>query len=211
MQILETVDVLRQQGWQYNLEASYIEVYNETLRDLLASGNTRRDGPRLLDASAIKHDPAGEYSQYGTGLIPPRSGLCCSVVRKLARSPHAAGGPTVLAGAERVQVASSADADELIRRATIVRAVESTAMNAVSSRSHSVFMLYISGNHAASSTRVLGALNLVDLAGRCAVISACTRLFVPAACKPAGTNGSSVTRLYTVCPESMHRVAHTSE
>ena len=80
-----------------------------------------------------------------------------------------AGGPTIVAGAERVQLASAADADELVQRATACRAVESTAMNAVSSRSHSVFMLYISGTHAASSTRVLGTLNLVDLAGRWAL------------------------------------------
>ncbi len=71
-----------------------------------------------------------------------------------------------MAGAVRVQVASSAEADELIRRAVAGRAVESTAMNAVSSRSHSVFMLYISGSHGASGTRLQGALNLVDLAGR---------------------------------------------
>ena len=71
-----------------------------------------------------------------------------------------------MAGAVRVQVASSADADELIRRAVAGRAVESTAMNAVSSRSHSVFMLYISGSHGASGIQLQGALNLVDLAGR---------------------------------------------
>ena len=68
-----------------------------------------------------------------------------------------------------MQVASPAEADDLVQRAAAGRAVESTAMNAVSSRSHSVFMLYISGSHAASGTRVRGALNLVDLAGRCAV------------------------------------------
>ena len=39
-------------------------------------------------------------------------------------------------------------------------------MNAVSSRSHSVFMLYISGHHEGSGQRLQGALNLVDLAGR---------------------------------------------
>jgi hypothetical protein len=39
-------------------------------------------------------------------------------------------------------------------------------MNAVSSRSHSVFMLYITGQHEASGTVLQGSLNLIDLAGR---------------------------------------------
>ena len=56
------MDGLQQQGWEYQLEASYVEVYNETLRDLLAAGNTKRDGAKLLDASAIKHDASGDSS-----------------------------------------------------------------------------------------------------------------------------------------------------
>ena len=39
-------------------------------------------------------------------------------------------------------------------------------MNATSSRSHSIFMLFITGRHAPTSTLVQGSLNLVDLAGR---------------------------------------------
>ncbi len=54
-------------------------------------------------------------------------------------------------------------------QATAARAVEATAMNAVSSRSHSVFMLSVRGMHAASATLLEGALNLVDLAGRRAI------------------------------------------
>ncbi len=42
-------------------------------------------------------------------------------------------------------------------------------MNAVSSRSHSVFMLYITGRNEAGGTVLQGSLNLVDLAGRWAV------------------------------------------
>lgn len=72
----------------------------------------------------------------------------------------------MVAGAERVAVTCPADADELVAQAAASRVVHTTAMNAASSRSHSVFMLYISGQHEASGTRVQGALNLVDLAGR---------------------------------------------
>lgn len=57
-------------------------------------------------------------------------------------------------------------AAQLVRRAAAARAVEATAMNSQSSRSHSVFMLYISGWHAGTATRLQGCLCLVDLAGR---------------------------------------------
>lgn len=70
LQILEAVALLREQGWEYRLEASYVEVYNEALRDLLAPGNSRRDGARLLDANSIKHDPAGAPARPGP--------VCCT-------------------------------------------------------------------------------------------------------------------------------------
>lgn len=53
----------------------------------------------------------------------------------------------------------------VLQRATQARAVQSTAMNAVSSRSHSVFMLNITGSHGPSGTKLTGSLVLVDLAG----------------------------------------------
>ncbi len=58
MQILEAVRGLEEQGWEYHLEASYIEVYNEALRDLLAEGKGR-DAGKITVANAIKHGPAG--------------------------------------------------------------------------------------------------------------------------------------------------------
>ncbi len=57
-------------------------------------------------------------------------------------------------------------ASELVQRAAASRSCEATAMNSVSSRSHSVFMLYISGSHPPSGTQLQGCLCLVDLAGR---------------------------------------------
>lgn len=71
----------------------------------------------------------------------------------------------MVVGAQRLPIASAADADDIIATAAAARAVEATAMNAESSRSHSVFMLYITGRNAGLDTVVQGALNLVDLAG----------------------------------------------
>ncbi|GAB4817622.1 hypothetical protein N2152v2_004668 [Parachlorella kessleri] len=133
--ILENVARLREQGWEYALEASYIEVYNETLRDLLADSGPggRREAGKLAEGNAIQHQPNG--------------------------------GHTLVLGATRAHISSEEDAAAICRQAAVARAVESTAMNAVSSRSHSVFMLYITGRNEAAGTVLQGSLNLVDLAG----------------------------------------------
>lgn len=78
-----------------------------------------------------------------------------------------------MVGATRVPVDCPAASEALLKKAAAARAVESTAMNAVSSRSHSVFTLYIRGKHQASGQSLEGALNLVDLAGRLASIWCC--------------------------------------
>jgi kinesin family member C1 len=67
-------------------------------------------------------------------------------------------------GASRVRIDSERVAHDAIRRASAARSTDATNMNAVSSRSHSIFSLHITGTHS-EGERLLGSLHLVDLAG----------------------------------------------
>jgi hypothetical protein len=67
-------------------------------------------------------------------------------------------------GATRIRIDSERTAEDAIRRASAARSTDATNMNAVSSRSHSIFSLHITGVHT-EGERLLGSLHLVDLAG----------------------------------------------
>ena len=60
LQILEAVSKLGNSGWEYAMEASFIEVYNESLRDLLGEGRNPREPGKVLDNNAIKHMADGQ-------------------------------------------------------------------------------------------------------------------------------------------------------
>lgn len=185
--MLARAAALRGQDWEYSLEASFIEVYNNTLRcarararaRTAAAGGAAALGGRSRRARAAW--PAGEHrraQQFAHARTPPplRSDL---LAEGAARSPeagriadanaikHAPGGAghTLVAGAARVPVRGAAHAAELVKRASEARSCAETAMNASSSRSHVVFMLYVKGRHAASGAALAGCLCLVDLAG----------------------------------------------
>ncbi|GAX86129.1 hypothetical protein CEUSTIGMA_g13542.t1 [Chlamydomonas eustigma] len=77
---------------------------------------------------------------------------------------HEEGGHTTVVGVSRTTITSSEQALSLISKASINRSCHSTAMNASSSRSHSILMLNITGRHS-DGTTLKGALSMVDLAG----------------------------------------------
>lgn len=125
--IFETAHSMGHEGWSWSLEASFLEVYNESLRDLLR--DTNASGSPAL---AIQHSDLW--------------------------------GATVT-NALRVTVDSMEQIGALMTKAARQRAVGATDMNSQSSRSHSVFTLYLRGTNNSLAEQLHGALHLVDLAG----------------------------------------------
>eukprot|EP00927_Polykrikos_kofoidii_P064698 TRINITY_DN6019_c0_g3_i1.p1 TRINITY_DN6019_c0_g3~~TRINITY_DN6019_c0_g3_i1.p1 ORF type:complete len:965 (+),score=185.10 TRINITY_DN6019_c0_g3_i1:33-2927(+) len=126
--ILHESQSMRSQGWTWSLQASFLEVYNENLRDLL------RD--------------VGSSSPSNTHVI----------------QHHDAWG-TIVTNLTSVEVDSMEQISALMCRAAKQRAVGATEMNAISSRSHSVFALYLRGSNSSLNVELCGALHLVDLCG----------------------------------------------
>jgi len=125
-QVFEHGEQLREQGWEYKMRVSMVEIYNEEYRDLLSAGG----GAGKIE---VQHD---EFEK-DTSLTN------CAVVD--------------VRGADHVQ--------DLVARAMGARSVAATAMNAQSSRSHSVFILWIEGRNDELGQQFRSSLNMVDLAG----------------------------------------------
>jgi kinesin family protein C1 len=130
--LLEQVGNYKQQlekdGWKCKMQLSFLEIYNDTIRDLL-----RDDGSKLLKHE-IKEDADGRR--------------IVSDLTMVSLEPTNEG---------KVQAK--------MRQAATHRAVGSTDMNSASSRSHSVFTLYLTASHPTQHQALRGMLNLVDLAG----------------------------------------------
>lgn len=119
---------LEAKGWVYTMEVSYIEIYNENIKDLLRTSAT----------DSTKHEIKKDVS----------GGTYVSDVTMLELDPN-----------------NSADICAVTETAAKHRSVASTAMNEESSRSHSVFTLYLKASNAELGESLRGTLSLVDLAG----------------------------------------------
>ncbi|XWS19479.1 hypothetical protein CRYUN_Cryun31cG0019600 [Craigia yunnanensis] len=137
-QIFQSSQSLQAQGWKYKMQASMLEIYNETIRDLLSTNRS------------IGSDPARPES---------------AVSGKQYSIKHDANGTTYVSDLTIVDVSSITEISSLLRQAAQSRSVGRTQMNEQSSRSHMVFTLRISGINEGTEQQVQGVLNLIDLAG----------------------------------------------
>lgn len=127
-QIFATARRLETMGWLYKFTASFLEIYNENIRDLLV---TKAQKAVVYE---IKQRSNKSEELYVTNL-------------------------------KYVTVGTVEEVNKLIATAKTNRSVAATASNHQSSRSHSVFQLYIEGSNSANGLVCRSTLCLVDLAG----------------------------------------------
>ncbi|CAE6455957.1 unnamed protein product [Rhizoctonia solani] len=129
----------------YSVKVSFVELYNEELRDLLAS--------EFKEPSA-NAQPMGIASGSGP------SGL--KIFDDVAKKG------TFIQGLEEAHVQDAQHAIEVLRKGSERRQIAATKFNDHSSRSHSIFTLTVHTKETSSDGNDLiktGKLNLVDLAG----------------------------------------------
>ena len=131
---------LQEKGWSYHMEISFIEIYNENIRDLLRnSGNNNGNKDK---------DKDGEYSMKHDIKKDAQGNFYVTDINKIVVDP------------EDIQQIIS-----IMELAAQYRSTSSTLMNDRSSRSHAIFTLHLKAFNRVQGIELNGALNLVDLAG----------------------------------------------
>lgn len=144
LQIFERAEKLKKDEWEFKFKASFLEIYNEEIGDLLC----RQGG-------------AGAKMKAGAN----GRGSGTSSKKKLAVTFDDRLKESNVEGLTVVDIPVADTVSRLMETAAKNRATAATLSNAESSRSHSVFRLYISGQNCVSGQTLKGVLNLVDLAG----------------------------------------------
>jgi len=124
-QIMSYQTELRSKGWEYTLEATYVEIYNEAIRDLLEKSSKDSSKPEIRDSKK----------------------------------------EIILKNVNRAAISCKDEINQILALAQRNRSVASTDCNRHSSRSHSVFTLYVKGVHNEFKAQVTGSLSMCDLAG----------------------------------------------
>jgi len=146
--LFDAVEERRSTGVQCELVLSYLEIYNETIRDLLAYDNS----------SSGNGDGSSSTTSQSNNRMPPA----------LELREDATTGTVAVSGLSQHRPQTADDVFELLARGNNNRRQSPTMANAVSSRSHAVLQIVLVQRDKGSGTTVAiktGKLSLIDLAG----------------------------------------------
>jgi kinesin family member 11 len=149
--IFRLFNQLDESSADYSVKISYIELYNEELRDLLAS-----------DLAA----PVGSNQPMSMGSGSTRDATSNPGGLKIFDDTSKRG--VLIQGLEEISVKSAPDALVLLVKGSDRRQIAATKFNDHSSRSHSIFSITVHTKEISAMGDDLlrvGKLNLVDLAG----------------------------------------------
>ncbi|XP_052173203.1 kinesin-like protein KIN-14L isoform X2 [Diospyros lotus] len=138
---------------KYDIRVQMVEIYNEQVRDLLAQDSSTTKYPFIL---AVALNILGYISIFHN--------LAFLTINKLEIRSCTSENGLSLPDATMHSVKSTIDVLNLMKLGEVNRAVNSTAINNKSSRSHSVLTVHVHGKDISGST-IRSCLHLVDLAG----------------------------------------------
>ncbi|RMX69336.1 hypothetical protein DD238_001524 [Peronospora effusa] len=148
LHIFAGIDDLRSSGWSFVTSLELVEIYNETLRDLLAPA----------EVSGYMR------AKYVYGLLTRQFTFCTlQSTDKIDLRLDSEGKIAVVNSCIR-KVQSSQEAWSLLQGAMSKRLTKSTKLNDRSSRSHCVITFRLSGKNSLTGDQRTGVINLVDLA-----------------------------------------------
>lgn len=168
--LLTEMQRLKEKGWEYAVEASFVEVYNETLNDLLGDAKKWDEDDNLGVSTRGKKKEKHEIHHDATTGKTTVTNLTTQSLWPPPTSDADWPPPAPVQGDEAATSMSAETYTEkavtnLLDTAAKNRRVAATKANERSSRSHSIFMLTLKGSCAATGESSEGILNLVDLAG----------------------------------------------
>eukprot|EP01063_Lacrimia_lanifica_P033340 TRINITY_DN5892_c1_g1_i1.p1 TRINITY_DN5892_c1_g1~~TRINITY_DN5892_c1_g1_i1.p1 ORF type:complete len:1019 (+),score=354.76 TRINITY_DN5892_c1_g1_i1:69-3125(+) len=149
----EVFDSLAKQGWskdgfQYSVEISFMEIYNEKVKDLLADVGGKASSPKRKKRD--KDDDGKEDYRSLRVRNSPMVGVYIEGLKRLGKDKG---------------VDSAAAVKKIMRSGMEHRATAETKMNSTSSRSHAVFQICIRSKNESKGISRYANINLVDLAG----------------------------------------------
>ncbi|KAK0562628.1 Kinesin- motor protein [Tilletia horrida] len=136
--------ILETSGSEYSVRASFVELYNEELRDLLAvedAGASGDDNANTTSANTQKR--GGKDASSATGSSSTAGFGAAGSGGGMRIYDDAKGRGVVIQGLEEIPITSAEAGLEILRRGSAKRHIAATNCNSQSSRSHSVFTLTI--------------------------------------------------------------------